>query len=168
MNRLSTKNDFLKVISFLILSLPLTSFAQEEAITSSGKVVLLFPDSTWKLKVVAQQTSKDSVQNDSLVAKKPEKQVKAYTDTATGFKGFMRPPLRLPALPEQSQGVYEFRLKIDKEGYVKEVITTHHGPNGQAESVMRNALTRLKFMHNGSAVPPLTDGMFRIIVPPGK
>src|SRR5688572_14451312 len=100
------------VIGILILLLPLTGFAQEEAVTSSGKVVLLYPDSTWKLKVVQ---NNDSIQGDTVVVTpKPEKR-KIYADTATGFKGFLKPELRLPTLPEQSEGVYVFRVKVNKE-----------------------------------------------------
>jgi hypothetical protein len=159
-----------KIIGILILLLPLTASAQEEAITSSGKTVLLFPDSTWKLKLPAnapELQSKDSTSTDSLTTPSPEK-YKGYTDTSTGFRGFLKPELKLPVLPDQSEGIYEFRVKVNKEGYVKEVITLKRGNNGQAEVLMRKVITELKYKPNGSAVPPLTEGIIRILVPSGK
>jgi hypothetical protein len=161
-----------KIIGILILLMPLTVSAQEEAVTSSGKTVLLFPDSTWKLKLqndAPELQGKDSTStgNDTLAVAKPEKS-KGYSDASTGFIGFLKPELKLPALPEQSDGIYEFRVKVNKEGYVKEVVTLKRGNNGQAEALMRKAITELKYRPNGSAVPPLTEGIIRISVPSGK
>jgi hypothetical protein len=152
------------ILGILISVLPLIGFAQEEAITSSGVTVLLYPDSTWKVKLAT--TDSTHIDTLAVIPPKPEKH-KLYSDTATGFKGFLKPELKLPSLPEQSEGVYGFRVKVNKDGYVKEVITMQRGPNGQAESVMRNAITRMKFMPDGSIVPPLTEGFIRISIPPG-
>jgi hypothetical protein len=152
-----------KIVGILILLLPLTGFAQEEAVTSSGKTVVLYPDSTWKLK----PQNIDSTYIDTLAIPKPEKH-KVYSDTATGFKGFLKPDLKLPTLPDQSDGIYEFRVKVNKEGYVKEITTLKRGPNGLAEQFMRNAITKMKFMPNGSFVPPLTEGVIRISIPADK
>jgi hypothetical protein len=157
-----------RLIGILILLSPFTGFAQEEAVTSSGKVVLLYPDSTWKVKPEVQVQANDSTFSDSVAIAKPEKQRKVYSDTATGFRGFLKPELKLPLLPEQWEGTYVFRVKVNKEGYVREVTTTQRGPNGQAETVMRNTITKLKFMPDGSVVAPLTEGTIRISVPTTK
>jgi hypothetical protein len=154
-----------KIVCILILILPLTGFAQEEAVTASGKTVLLYPDSTWKLKPLLQNT--DTTRNDTLAIPKPEKH-KVYSDTSTGFKGFLKPEFKVPALPERSHGVYEFRVKVNKEGFVREITTTLRGPNGEAEKLMRAAITKLKYRPDGSVVPPLTEGIIRISVPVGK
>ena len=156
----------------LFLLLPLAGFAQEEAVTSSGKTVLLYPDNTWKYKVQnADSVGTDSTAftaADSTVIPAPQKKSKIYSDLATGFRGFLKPEIKLPALPEQWEGTYVFRVKVNKEGFVKEVTTTQRGPNGQAEVVMRSAITKLKFMPDGSVVAPLTEGTIRISVPETK
>lgn len=154
-----------KIISILLLFQTLTGSAQEEAITSDGRTVLLYPDSTWKLKLQVQST--DSTQNDTLALPIPEKH-KVYSDSSTGFKGFLKPEIKLPTLPDQSEGIYEFRVKVNKAGYVKELTTTQRGPNGETEKVLRNAITKLKYRPDGSIVPPLTDGIIRISIPPDK
>src|SRR5687767_13959642 len=113
-----------KIVAILILLLPLTTFAQEEAITSSGKTVVLYPDNTWKFKELesSDSTVTDSTSVDSLALPKPEKP-KLYSDTTIGFRGFLKTQeLNLSNLPEYSEGVYEYRVKVNKEGYVKEVI----------------------------------------------
>ena len=160
-----------RIIWILIWLLPFTVIAQEEAVTSSGKVVLLFPDSTWKLKKIenVQASAGDSTQVDSLAIPKPEKVVKQYSDTTFGFKGFLKTQeLKISALPEYSEGVYEYRAKVNKEGFVKEVITMKRGPNGQTDQILRNSILRFKFRPDGSIVAPLTEGTFRITVPPIK
>lgn len=159
-----------RIICILIWLLPVTVLAQEEAVTSSGKVVLLFPDSTWKLKKTEiAAIAGDSTQVDSLAIPKPEKVVKQYSDTTFGFKGFLKTQeLKISTLPEYSEGVYEYRAKVNKEGFVKEVITMKRGPNGQTDQILRNAILRFKFRPDGSIVAPLTEGTFRITVPPIK
>jgi len=157
-----------KIVGILILVLPFTAFAQEEAVTSSGQTVLLFPDSTWKLKVQVQ--AGDSTSTDSLAIATPEPEtvkVKIYSDSLRGFKGFLRPELNLPTLPDGAEGIYEFRLKISKEGFVKEITTLKRG-NGVGEQAMRNTIIKMKFTHNGQFVPPLTEGFIRISIPPEK
>ena len=154
---------------FVILLFPLVGFSQEEAVTSSGKVVLLFPDSTWKLKrmEVTDSTANDSAGTDSLAIPKPL--VKQYSDTTIGFKGFLKTQqFKLPALPEYSDGLYEYRVRINKEGYVKEIITMKRGPNGATDQVIRNAILNFKFRPDGSIVAPLTEGTFRVIIPAKK
>jgi hypothetical protein len=156
-----------KIIVILILVLPCAVFAQEEAVTSSGKVVLLYPDSTWKLKKLpAELAVTDSTSTDSLAMIKPEKVVKQYNDTIIGFKGFLKTQeLKIPSLPEYSDGLYEYRVKVNKEGYVKEVITMKRGPNGGTDQVLRNAIYKFKLRPDGSIVAPLTEGLIRITVP---
>lgn len=164
-----------KTICLSILILPFVAFGQEEAVTASGKTVLLFPDSTWKLKPeapVAVAESEEAAPIDSLtmsndssiVAPKPAAP-KHFKETSTGFKGFQKPELKLPNLPEMSDGVYQFKVKVNKQGVVKEVVTMQRGPNGEAEIMMRNAISKLKFMWDNSIVPPLTEGVIKITVP---
>lgn len=158
-----------KTICLSIFIIPFVAQAQEEAVTANGKTVLLFPDSTWKLKpeiVVADVTPVDSlaVAGDSIVAPKPEAP-KQFSETASGFKGFLKPELKLPNLPQMSDGVYQFKVKVNKQGIVKEVVTLQRGPNGEAEILMRNAISKLKFIWDNSIVPPLTEGVIKITVP---
>jgi hypothetical protein len=158
-------------ILFLFLVIPFVLRAQEEAVTASGKVVLLFPDSTWKVKKIAGEDPivNDSTQTDSLAMVKPEKKVKQYNDTIIGFKGFLKTQeINIPALPEFSDGIYEYRVKVNKEGWVKEVITTKRGPNGGTDQVIRNAIYKFKLRPDGSIVAPLTEGVIRITVPAKK
>jgi hypothetical protein len=153
-----------KIIAAFFLLSPITLWAQEEAVTSDGKVVLLYPDSTWKLKVIA-SISSDSTFTDTLTTPKPVRELpKEYAEVSTGFKGFLKPELKVPKLPEISQGVYEFRVKVNKEGFVKEVVTLQRGVNGQAETMMRQAITRMKFLPDGSITPPLTEGIIKLTV----
>jgi hypothetical protein len=151
-----------KLVSVVLFALPTIVHAQEEAITASGKTVILFPDSTWKLK--PQAFDSDSVLADSLTIKPKIEKPKNYTDTLTGFKGFLRPQMKVLPLPEQSYGLYEFRVKVNKQGFVKEVITLKRGINGDAERMMRDAIAKLKFLPDGSIVPPLTEGIVRVVV----
>lgn len=162
-----------RTLILLIGLYPFAALAQEEAVTASGKTVLLFPDSTWKLKplaaVVTEETPIDTLAAgiDSVAAPKTEAP-KQFTETATGFKGFLKPELKLGNLPEMSDGVYQFKVKVNKQGIVKEVVTLQRGPNGEAEIMMRNAITKLKFIWDNSIVPPLTEGVIKITVPPVK
>ncbi len=160
----------IKFFSAILLFLPFTALAQEEAVTASGKTVILFPDSTWKLKVEQIIASNDSTSlaPDSLTTSAPVKPKKEYDETLTGFKGFLKPEPKVFTLPEQSDGTYQFRVKINKEGFVKEIIPVVVGPNGMAQQVMRDAILKLKFMPQGIPVPPLTEGMIKIVVPAAK
>lgn len=162
-----------RLVILTLFLLPFTVSAQEEAVTKSGKVVVLFADNTWKFK-----PEPDSIPADSATASAdgyidstaiaPPKKVKMYSDSMSGFKGFLKPELKLPALPEQSEGIYGFRVKLNKEGWVKEVLTIQRGPNGEADRIMRNAISRMKFMPDGSVLPVLTEGIVRITVPARK
>lgn len=152
---------FKNLLLSLALLPPLFSNAQIEAVTADGKTFLLFPDSTWKVKSFA---IADSAATDTTNIAIPEK-AKEYVETSSGFKGFLKPELKLPSLPEVSQGVYEFRVKVNKEGIVKEVVTLQRGVNGQAETLMRQSITKMKFLPDGSIVPPLTEGIIKFTVP---
>lgn len=161
----------LRLLATLLFALPFTSFAQEEAVTSTGRVVILYPDSTWRLKPDAADVAaadSSAVGQDSVVTAPKVEPPKQFSETSTGFKGFQKPPLKLANLPEMSDGVYQFKVKVNKEGVVKEVVTLQRGPNGEAEILMRNAITRLKFLWDNSIVPPLTEGVIKITVPAVK
>jgi hypothetical protein len=169
---MSQKQNFSRILrSLLVLGtlLPFAASAQEEAVTSSGKVVILNPDNTWAYKAVAVDTVEaDSsvvaeVTSDSTSSPAPKK-AKGYTENSTGFQGFLKPEIILPTLPERADGVYQFRVKINKEGFVKEVVTVVRGPHGQAEQLMRNTITKLKYLPDGSLVPNLTEGIIKISV----
>ncbi|HEY0743310.1 MAG TPA: hypothetical protein VGD40_17705 [Chryseosolibacter sp.] len=160
-----------RLLTTLVILLPFASVAQEEAMTSTGRVVILYPDSTWKLKpAVPDVVSVDSATHaqDTIVAAPKVEVPKQFSESSTGFKGFQKPPLKLANLPEMSDGVYQFKVKVNKEGIVKEVVTLQRGPNGEAEIMMRNAITRLKFLWDNSIVPPLTEGVIKITVPAVK
>lgn len=153
----------------MAFNLPLAALAQEEAVTQNGKTVLLYSDNTWKFKEELADTVNydtaaiETASADSTAAPAPKKP-KGYSDKATGFRGFLIPELTLQDLPDRAEGVYEFKVKINKEGYVKEIVTMVRGPHGQAEQLMRNTIMRLKFLPDGSIVPPLTEGTIRITV----
>ncbi len=156
-----------KLLLILIVIAPSIVFAQEEAVTASGKTVILFPDSTWKLKV-ERLIVKDSLASaDSITTPKPEKHKKIYRDTTIGFVGFLKPEFKIPELPQQSQGTYQYRVKINKEGIVKEIVSTIQGPNSQTEMTLRNAILKLRFRPSGIPVAPLTEGTVRVVVPEG-
>ena len=165
-----------RILGVALVVVPFMVSAQEEAVTASGKTVLLFSDSTWKLKpLIAEITEATSLASDTsavaydsiVVAAKPDAP-KQFTETSTGFKGFMKPELKLPNLPAMSDGVYQFRLKVNKQGMVKEVVTLQRGPNGETEIMIRNAITRMKFIWDNSIVPPLTEGVIKVTVPAVK
>jgi hypothetical protein len=170
---MNPNHNFNRILRLLIITItffPLAVFAQEEAVTSSGRVVILNPDNTWAYKNVvdtAQSESLDIAQinNDSTSVAKPKK-ARGYTENSTGFQGFLKPELILPSLPDRAEGTYHFRVKINKEGFVKEVVTIVRGPHGTAEQIMRNTITKLKYLPDGSLVPNLTEGIIRIVVGP--
>lgn len=158
-----------KYLSVLILATPLLAFAQEEAVTASGKTVILFPDSTWKLKVEKLITTDSSAlaNADSIFTPAPEKYKKIHSDTLIGFVGFLKPEFKVPELPERSEGIYQFRVKISKEGYVKEIVPIVPGPNSLTQATIRNTILKLKFRPSGIPVAPLTEGTVRVSVAAG-
>jgi periplasmic protein TonB len=85
-----------------------------------------------------------------------------------GFKGFGKPEIKLPELPDESYGVYEFTVKVDEEGYVVNVTSKQRGLSLEAERRMKDVIQKLRFPPQGSDLPPSSEGTIKISVVSGK
>lgn len=81
----------------------------------------------------------------------------------TGFGGFGHPDIDTPALPEESYGVYEFRVKVDEQGYVISVTPVQRGLSFEAERRLKAAIQQLQFIPRGNPRPSEGTITFRVI-----
>jgi hypothetical protein len=86
----------------------------------------------------------------------------------TGFKGFGKPEVKMPDLPEESYGVYEFTVKVDDNGYVTEISTKQRGLSLEAERRIKSVIEKLRFPPQGADLPATSEGTIRISVVSGK
>jgi periplasmic protein TonB len=80
-----------------------------------------------------------------------------------GFGGFGHPDIETPPLPEESYGVYEFKVKVDEQGYVISVTPVQRGLSFEAERRLKAAIQQLQFIPRGN--PSAAEGTitFRVI-----
>lgn len=75
-----------------------------------------------------------------------------------GFNGFGAPYIETPALPDESYGVYEFRVKVDDQGYVISVTPVTRGLSFEAERRLKATIQKLQFVPKGVNLPPQSEG----------
>ena len=81
----------------------------------------------------------------------------------TGFGGFGHPDINTPALPDESYGVYEFRVKVDEQGYVISVTPVQRGLSFEAERRLKAAIQQLQFIPRGNTRPSEGTITFRVV-----
>jgi protein TonB len=83
----------------------------------------------------------------------------------TGFNGFGPPNINTPPLPDESYGVYEFKVKVDDQGYVISVTPVQRGLSFEAERRLKAAIQNLQFIPKGTNLPPQSEGTitFRVV-----
>lgn len=83
----------------------------------------------------------------------------------TGFNGFGTPAIETPPLPDESYGVYEFKVKVDDQGYVISVTSVRRGLSFEADRRLKAAIQKLQFIPKGTNLPPQSEGTitFRVV-----
>ena len=83
----------------------------------------------------------------------------------TGFNGFGTPAIETPPLPDESYGVYEFKVKVDDQGYVISVTSVQRGLSFEADRRLKAAIQNLQFIPKGTNLPPQSEGTitFRVV-----
>lgn len=83
----------------------------------------------------------------------------------TGFNGFGTPAIETPPLPDESYGVYEFKVKVDDQGYVISVTPVQRGLSFEAERRLKAAIQNVQFIPKGTNLPPQSEGTitFRVV-----
>ena len=76
----------------------------------------------------------------------------------TGFNGFGTPSIDTPPLPDESYGTYEFKVKVDDQGYVISVTSLQRGLSFEAERRLKAAIQNLQFIPKGTNLPPQSEG----------
>jgi outer membrane biosynthesis protein TonB len=76
----------------------------------------------------------------------------------TGFNGFGAPSIETPSLPDESYGIYEFKVKVDDQGYVVSVTSLQRGLSFEAERRLKAAIQKLQFIPKGNNVPAVSEG----------
>lgn len=81
----------------------------------------------------------------------------------SGFGTFGYPEIETPPLPDESYGVYEFRVKVDEQGYVISVTPVQRGLSFEAERRLKAAIQKLQFIPKGN--PQAAEGriVFRVV-----
>lgn len=81
----------------------------------------------------------------------------------TGFGGFGHPDIDTPPLPDESYGVYEFKVKVDEQGYVISVTPVQRGLSFEAERRLKAAIQQLQFIPRGNPRPAEGTITFRVV-----
>lgn len=81
----------------------------------------------------------------------------------TGFGGFGHPDIETPSLPDESYGVYEFRVKVDEQGYVISVTSVKRGLSFEAERRLKAAIQKIQFIPQGNPQPAEGRITFRVV-----
>lgn len=86
----------------------------------------------------------------------------------SGFGTFGYPEIETPPLPDESYGVYEFRVKVDEQGYVISVTPVQRGLSFEAERRLKAAIQKLQFIPKGN--PQAAEGriVFRVVSAKGE
>lgn len=80
-----------------------------------------------------------------------------------GFGGFGHPDIDTPPLPEESYGIYEFKVKVDEQGLVISVTPVQRGLSFEAERRLKAAIQQLQFIPRGNPKPAEGTITFRVI-----
>lgn len=81
----------------------------------------------------------------------------------TGFGGFGHPDIETPPLPDESYGVYEFKVQVDQQGYVTRVEAVQRGLSFEAERRLKAVIQQLQFIPRGNPGPAEGTITFRVI-----
>lgn len=81
----------------------------------------------------------------------------------SGFGSFGYPEIETPPLPDESYGVYEFKVKVDEQGYVVSITALQRGLSFEAERRLKAAIQKLQFIPKGN--PQAAEGriVFRVV-----
>src|SRR5690606_19747192 len=81
----------------------------------------------------------------------------------TGFGSFGYPDINTPQLPNESNGIYEFRVHVDRDGYVTRVEAVQRGLSAEAERRLRATIQNLRFIPKGN--PQSAEGriIFKVV-----
>ena len=81
----------------------------------------------------------------------------------SGFGTFGYPEIETPPLPDESYGVYEFKVKVDEQGYVVSITSVQRGLSFEAERRLKAAIQKLQFIPKGN--PQAAEGkiVFRVV-----
>lgn len=81
----------------------------------------------------------------------------------SGFGTFGYPDIETPQLPNESNGIYEFRVKVDEQGYVISVTSLQRGLSIEAERRLKATIQNLHFVPKGN--PQAAEGriIFRVV-----
>lgn len=81
----------------------------------------------------------------------------------SGFGSFGYPDIETPQLPNESNGIYEFRVKVDEQGYVISVTSLQRGLSIEAERRLKATIQNLQFVPKGN--PQAAEGkiVFRVV-----
>jgi len=86
----------------------------------------------------------------------------------SGFAGFRVPKIPIPALPDESYGVYEFVVTIDDQGDIISIVSARRGLSIEAERKMKEVIQRLEFIAQGANLPAKSEGRITFKVVSGK
>ena len=81
----------------------------------------------------------------------------------SGFGTFNWPIVETPALPDESYGIYEFKVKVDDQGYVISVTPVQRGLSFEAERRLKAAIQKLQFVPKGKPAPSEGRITFRVV-----
>jgi outer membrane biosynthesis protein TonB len=83
----------------------------------------------------------------------------------SGFDGFKFPEFETPPLPDESFGIYEFKVIVDGNGDVLSVTPIRRGTSLAAEQKLKAVIQKLVFEPKGTNLPPQSEGRitFRVV-----
>lgn len=81
----------------------------------------------------------------------------------SGFGTFGYPDINTPQLPNESNGIYEFRVHVDEQGYVTRVETVQRGLSIEAERRLKATIQRLQFIPKGNPQPAEGRIIFKVV-----
>lgn len=81
----------------------------------------------------------------------------------SGFGSFGYPDINSPQLPGESNGIYEFKVHVDEQGYVTRVETLQRGLSIEAERRLKATIQNLQFIPKGN--PQAAEGkiIFKVV-----
>lgn len=81
----------------------------------------------------------------------------------TGFGTFGYPDIVTPDVPNESNGIYRFKVKVDEDGYVISVVSLERGINAEAERRLKATIQNLRFIPKGNPVASEGEITFKIV-----
>ena len=81
----------------------------------------------------------------------------------SGFGAFGYPDIDTPELPSNSNGIYEFKVKVDADGYLISVTAVQRGLSYEAERRLKATIQGLRFLPKGNPQPADGRITFRVV-----